>query len=500
VPNSTVQSAGPPQRYRAVALGPYAFAAAVPLVVFLPGAINDLAWSDDFFIFLSEDSNSESISNLVVGDGRPLYALLLLISSDMMSRTSDLMALRLFGIVGLSVAAILSLRVLVPRHQKNSYAFAAIVGTGFCLPTFHFYAHWSVTWPYSWAIVFSVAGWLLVVNYKSPTAWILGTLLVALSFSIYQAAGPFYFATIAVSFAVLDPWLPHFRRVAVLSLSLLAAGLVTYVLVALSTIGALGMNLNSKVTPVGIGDLSGNIVWFFTRHVVLAFQPFLVDRPGAVSLLLVALPLVLIILLFAILPTYTSHQLALSRLLYIGVFLVASSSPLLLSARQVEHRFIPGLAWGVFCLACVCMWNLVRMRGGLVLSRVFLVLLVVGGPLIASRITESNIQQLVVKPGVVRHQWVTSSLRECPSDSPVVVVLPEQGPWPKREKVGSFSEVSDMAQPWVVENAVRHAILNWRESSHEYDLRPSGSKEPHSCQLDLELLRLRFLAEVKASA
>lgn len=475
-------------------------AACIPLAVFVPGALRDVAWSDDFFVLLSEQSNIDSIINLVVGDGRPLYALLLVISSESVSQTSHLLPLRLLGTAGLAIAAILCLRVLHIEQRRYRYGLSVLVALGFCLPTFQFYAHWSVAWPYSWAISLSVAGYLVIMRSNSIGAWSVAALLISLSFSIYQAAGPFFLATVGVLAVVAQPQVACLRRMFLRALLLLAAGLATYVIAAMLAIALLGRTLNSKVTPVGLSDIPGNVAWYFSRHVALAFQPFLVDRPSAATFLLVAVPLALLVAFTVGLQATRLHESVFERVLYVGLLVLASSSPLLLSARQVEHRFIPGLAWGVFCLAGCSLWYQIQLQHSRVVLRVTLALLILGGPLLAFWVAESNLHRLVTRPADVRDEWIASSLRDCPAKFPSVTVLPALGQWPKWNKVGSFSEVSDLAQPWVVQNSVRHALLNWRGSSQAVKVEVSRSQSSQRCLLDLEVLRLNLTAKMNKRA
>jgi hypothetical protein len=426
------------------------------ILVYLPGVMSTSAWSDDYSVLFSDSETARvGTFEFIVSDGRPLYAALTYISSGFTLNESSLILLRLLGLGGLILAANLSLRVLNARNRSLLWIASGATLIGFLQPTFQMYVHWATTSPYAFSICASLFAWLLARR-RGKLRFFFAILLLIISFSIYQISAVFFFAPLAVAAVLTETRLSQLLRDLFRGLILVVVAGILYRILVQLILSFLDLTANDKVSPPGLLELPAQILWFINRHLVLAAQPFLVVRPNAVTLALVTLPVLLATVSWIWLQARRLQESPWVRVLVVGLVIAVSGSPLLLAGKFVEHRYLSGLAWGVAALFVVSLSGWISLIRNKNLRVSMLVTLILGLTLLGGLLVNHRFDYLIKAPYDLRAQWVKQSIAKCtPEQLDLGITVRETTqPWPKRDMIGSYSEVSDLAQSWVLREAV----------------------------------------------
>jgi hypothetical protein len=465
---------------------PYLLISFVLVLVYLPGVLSISTWSDDYSVLISNSETTKiDTFKFIVSDGRPLYAALTFVSSTFTSNESSLVLLRLLGLVGLVLAANLSLWVLNTRKINLLWIAAGATLIGFLQPTFQMYVHWASTWPYVFSICAGLFAWILARK-RGKLRFFIAILLLVFSFSIYQISAFFFFAPLAVSAVLIETRWGHLLRDLFRGLVLVVVAGILYRLLAQLFLSFLDLAANDKVSVPGLLELPSQILWFVNRHLVLATQPFLVVRPNAVTLVLVALPILLSIGFWIWLQARRLQESPWVRITVIGLVVAVSGSPLLLAGKFVEHRYLSGLAWGVAALFVVSLSGWISCIPKKNLRSPALITVLLGLTLLGGLVINHRYAYLIKVPYDLRAEWVKESLAKCTPEQLDLGILVRETtqPWPKRDMIGSFSEVSDLAQPWVLRGAVTLELQKQVMGSLPiFWLREESSGEAVGCEI-----------------
>jgi hypothetical protein len=452
--------------------------------VYLFGIFKFGAWSDDFWSLV--DPHAHFLH--AVKDGRPIYGWAIEFLFSMFTSVESLKYIRLLGLVGLLLFSDAVIRYLLGRKLPSQVVIASLVA--FTLPSFQLSAHWAIAFYMGWTGFLAVQGFILWER-TGMRRKLLGLLLFSVSLLIYPLLSFFIFAILFVDLYLLSLSISAiYQRVKTVFPLLILGGLLSAT-VSRVVLLMLDLEYNPRVGIISFSQFPEKLVWFLTRPLLLSYRPFLIDSPSTliigVQFIIFSLALVLLIFL-----RLKGLRKAFFFLIFLNLNLVMGLFPFLISTQnQIEVRFLTSNTWLVTFLfvnlifsAITLACNLRKRLERLVIVMVSTALLAFGGYSVNDRYV--NFIQPIQK---VSRDFILGEIQNCTATELElgVEIVQRVLPWPSRNLLGMYSQVTDLASEWVPIGAVTMILAENSPLLNRVGPIDWGQGSSNKCVVDLNL-------------
>lgn len=419
------------------------------LLTYLPGALMPSIWSDDYPTLIDPESHQIHASR----DGRPVYGLALQFFFGLIKSPQDLWLIRVIALIGLLLLAYLVIHLLNPK-KDNIRIYLSTIGA-FSIASFQLSIHWATAFFFPWVAYFALLGFMFIIrnSWRSKT---LGIFFLTLSSLSYPILVFFIIPVVFLMWFESDQNKFNLIRNLIWSFFGIAMSVILSLVVNLIQLGLRNLTFNDRVSVVSISDLQAQSIWFLSRPVVLTFRAFLIESPGVFSASL-SLLVVSVIIFYGFHLKYNSLIKTISTFTVLILFDVMSLAPLFFpNQQQIDMRYIIVGAWlityvfisSIFLIASnFAVENLSRIKTLTAICLIFFFFASVNFRYFS-----------IIRPIYSEtHSFISGELDKC-SKSEIedgVFILQRTSSWPSREYIGMFSQVSDLASPWVPLNAVK---------------------------------------------
>ena len=454
------------------------------VLVYLFGTLKFGAWSDDFWSL--EDPHAHFLH--AVKDGRPIYGWAIEFLFSMFTSVESLKYIRLLGLVGLLLFSDAAIRYLLDKKLTYQVVIASLVA--FTLPSFQLSVHWAIAFCMGWTGFLALQG-LTLWERSGLRPRILGVVLFSVSLLIYPLLSFFIFAIMFVDLYLSSLSLSAiYQRVKTVFPLLILGGLLSATVSRLVLL-ILDLEYNPRVEIISLSQLPEKLSWFLTRPLLLSYRPFLIDSPSTViiGMQFVIFSLALVLLIFLRLKELRK---AFFFLVFLNLNLAMGLFPFLISTQnQIEVRFLSSNTWLVTFLfvnlifsaiSSVC--NLRKRLERQVIVMVSTALLAFGGYSVNDRYVN------FIKPiQKVSRDFILGEIQKCTATGLElgVEVVQRVSPWPSRNLLGMYSQVTDLASEWVPIGAVKMILTEKSPLLNRVGPIDWGQGSSIKCVVDLNL-------------
>lgn len=461
---------------------------------YLPGVFLTSAWSDEYPAMQDPDGLSRELMKAI----RPIWALLELITFSLLSTPSLLWIGRLLGFLGVLLLYLtlveFSPKITIRSSTKIFIAFAL------CLPSFQNWSHWANAWPQSWAALVSVWSFYLFKKQRISRK-ILGIVLLAIAFTTYPPSSLFFFGTLPISCWENRASNKAFLSEIIKAVKLLAGAALLSVIISTVLLKILELQKAPRVSLVNLSDLDEKILWFISRPIVVGLRFFDISSPSPLMALLSILPVIIIILGAFVTECSLIKANKIKRATLFSICLGMTLSHLLvIQDNQIEHRYLPGFAFSIFCLFCLSMRKLIKrflhqIIGKNLAPRIVSFVLVFVAVLIIAN-TNWRYYVSIYQPYQIKNTFLLNALGECniTSTHQFIEILQPKVSFPVLNRLGTYSQSTDMASDWVP--APNVWLLLSKTNRERLTIHfPGNSQVANACFIDLEVLRYQLIKD-----
>ena len=460
----------------------------VLIFAYLPGVLLTTVWSDEYPAII----NPQGLSRELMEALRPVWSVLALGTFTLLNTPHLLWVGRLLGFLGIVILYLSMVKFATRVTMTKSTAL--FIALGLCLPSFQNWAHWANAWPQSWAAALSL--WAFYFFKKQDLLLkISAVLMLMIAITTYPPSSVFFFGALTIRVFENEirnrEFLHDFKNALKL---LVGATILAYVL-SLSLLKILGLEKATRASFLSLSDVPEKITWVLTRPLVVGLQFYSINSPSIVFAILTSIPVLAIILCALSRQSNLLQERKLLRLMLYAICLGMTISPLILTSdNQIEHRYIPGYAFAVFCLLCLSLRNIqfklakilsVRMKFPF-MQYVFFTLLALA--VIVN--TNWRYYEAFYHPYQVKTGFLNSALANCDSASlakGIEVIPPERG-FVTLERLGTYSQTTDLASSWVPMPNIQLLLpLSKRNFYHIHY--PGNLDSSINCIIDLNALQ-----------
>jgi hypothetical protein len=463
----------------------------VLIFAYLPGVLLTTVWSDEYPAII----NPQGLSRELMEALRPIWSVLALGTFTLLNTPHLLWFGRLLGFLGIVVLYLSMVKFATQVTKTRSTHL--IIALALCLPSFQNWAHWANAWPQSWAATLSL--WALYFFKKQGLLLKLGAVfLLMTAITTYPPSSVFFFGALTIWVFENDisnrEFLNEFKN----ALKLLAsATLLAYVL-SLSLLNILGLEKATRASFLSLSDVPEKIAWVLTRPLVVGLQFYSINSPSIVFAIMISISVLAIILYELSTQSNLLHEGKLLRLLLYAICLGMTISPLILTRdNQIEHRYLPGYAFAVFCLFCLSLRK-IAIKSVKIFSEEmkFHLMRYVFLTLVALAViinTNWRYYEAFYHPYQVKTDFLNSALANCASSSlerGIEIIPPGRG-FVTLERLGTYSQTTDLASSWVpVPNIQLLLPLSKRNFYHIHY--PGNLDSSANCIIDLGALQVKL--------
>lgn len=459
---------------------------------YLPGVLLTTAWSDEYPAMKDPWGLSQELMEAM----RPVWSLLALITFTTLPNPGLLWIARLFGFLGL-ITLYLSLVKFTPKVTKTASA-ELFVALALCLPSFQNWGHWANAWPQSWAAVISV--WSFYFFKKQKLFYkILGILMLTVSITTYPPSSVFFFGALAVNSYEKQVTSKSIRSEIIAAVKLITGATLVSLIICELLLKILGLQRAPRASFVNPSEIGQKISWLFTRPVVVGLRFFSIDSPTIFLAAVSSIPAAFIILFTILRQSSALREKRFQRALLFAMYLGMSISPIILTRdNQIEHRFIPGYAFAIFCLFCLALREIISKISSKIPKNKYtsraLPLFMIFISVIIIINTNWRFYQGFYHPYQVKTTFIAAALNSCSKESlqSGIEIIPPKKKFPIFNRIGSYSQSTDMDSSWVPEPNVwllLPKLVNQKTNIHY----PGNSHLNKNCHIDLEILRKALL-------
>jgi hypothetical protein len=460
--------------------GRYSYLTSLSLVlIYLPGVLVPGIWSDDYPTLVDPESHQIHASR----DGRPIYGLALEFFFGLIRSGQNLWAIKLLALIGLLLLANLVMRLL-NNERDNPRILLSVIGA-FSVASFQLSIHWATAFSFTWTAFFALLGFTYIV--KNP--WKLkffGICLLTISSLSYPLLVFFVIPVVFLLWFETGRDFMRLRTNLLWALFGIAFSALNALMISRLLLESRELTFNDRVAIISLTDLPSQLFWFLSTPVVLAFRGYSIESPGLLSALLGFILVNSLILIGFYLRFKSLSDTILTWLLLI-VFTSFSLVLLFFSdQQQIDMRYVTTGSWLIAYISITSIFQIVSfLRFGR--SLIKRDLLTIG--LVAVYFLSINFRYFdVIRPIYIgTSSFINVALQSC-DQSQIrrgVYVIPRAAGWPNKEYIGMFSQVSDLASPWVPLNAVKVGVENIPELRNTNITISWGDKDSPGCLVDL---------------
>ena len=455
-------------------------------VAYLRPIFSEWVYSDEYHLF-AQDSQARDHFNQ---DGSLVAGLIYTnISRNLVSNPSDLWRLRILSLVCLLLVLKEIARVTYAKNSNKLFQF--VLPLSLLLPAPMTFISWSLMWQASLAILISFLACEHWIKSKSYMRLIAIPLLgCAMLISTYCAFSYFaFFAGIAIfTKAKTQEIFKNFRRLIIL---FGASGITTGMIIFLYT-QVFNLKLSGRVKFLELSEVPNKLYWVVSRPLTASSRFFDISSPSSTNAAIILL-LVLSVILVGILNMSNGDLLTSSQ--YVALFfscVALTLTPLIItSSNQIEFRYILGSSWLIFCTFVYFLFELIsRDTGNLKIVTPLTVLLIV---IVGTLTVNLNSERQFLSPYRSKVDFFKTQLLECKEfdkNMKTILISPPKEAFPARKNLGIYSQVTDLASPWVPEPSVASVLRALNVEVHKINLLEKRNiLESKNCSIDLEEYR-----------
>jgi hypothetical protein len=240
------------------------------------------------------------------------------------------------------------------------------------------------------------------------------------------------------------------------------------------------------------------IAWVLTRPLVVGLQFYSINSPSIVFAILTSIPVIAIILFAFSRQSKLLHERKILRPLLYATCLGMTISPLILTKdNQIEHRYIPGYAFAVFCLFCLSLRHIEtyirkKIKSNINLQTVNCVFFVLLALFVVAN-TNWRYYESFYHPYQVKTSFLNSALAKCNITSlrGGIEIIPPKNGFISIARLGTYSQSTDLASSWVPVPNIQ--LLMPLSKRNAYVIHYPGTKDSTNCIIDLEVLKKRLM-------
>lgn len=408
------------------------------------GVFSVSAFSDDYPALV----DPAGVALHSIKDARPIAGFGGFLFFSFASTVGNLWILRLIGLIGLITLSDLINRKLLRSSNGQWAVYASTLA--FTSISFQFFVHWASPFLIPWAAVLSLLGlkFWLKGSWKSR---LIGIVLLLLSLLIYPLLSFFVFSFFFVAYFFSElKFSDYFAKMRSPFLYLASGGFLLYF--SLSIFRLFNSSaLNQRVDLVSPSELPTKIFWFISRPIALGFRPFSLTSPTLLQLATVALPVIVLLMIFAL--RRTGFNLLESGKLLLGLFVTMclSLTPLLITSQnEIDFRLVGSVKWLIETLLIAGFFQFLSTLMGpkrKVITGSLAGLLAILSFYNVNHTFENNFKSHYLQ----EVDFFEKSTSRC---SPTelergVFIVNRTKDWPSRPLVGVLSQVTDLASEWV---------------------------------------------------
>ena len=467
-----------------LSIGKYRLAAALYLfLVYALGVFAKSAWSDDYSAILDPGS----VGLHAIKDGRLLHGWSIDFFFSNFDSVQSLIFIRIFGLAGLILLNDLLIKKFLSVQASSAVVVASTVA--FTLPSFQFSAHWAGAFGFSWTAFLAILGFMLF-NENTGLKKSLGYLVFLLSLFAYPLMSFFIFPFIYTVWLIRGAPIKALFKDTLVAIFLFVSGAVISFVITAMYLNVKGLAFNDRVALVAISDIPSKIVFFFTRPFALTYRPFLIDSP-TLSNLLLTLIVFSSFLIFLFWQKWKSFRAVFVHTLTLNLFFIASLLPLLVTSdNQIEMRLVSANTW-LFCFVLVYLFLRLQTTIGIkvdffksksqVITISFLLLL---GFLTINQ----NFWQLYHEPFQEKQRFFQAQISSC-NDAQIesgIVITSRTIPWPHKNLIGAYSQITDLESEWVPVSAVIQYLKDSNIKIVATPILVRANTNPGACVISLD--------------
>lgn len=448
-------------------------------------------WSDDYAAL----SNNQSNSFHMLKDARPVSALLLFITFELVKfNLLFVIAFKFLSFLGLLFLARFLARNLQNDMDRKWIVFLTIA-IGLSLPSFQVQIHWLHMWLTPWLSILSLYSYKVWCK-RNIRSRAVATALLSVVFLAYPPMAFWIF-----SYGALVSINKHLGtklqlKIMVEQVTLILMSYVISAIFSRLILHLFNLSMNQRVRFISPDQYLIKIEWFLTRPIATAFRPFMIDSPSPIFAIITAAPFILFLAhcLCKTLwkPTDAIRQNILTILLFsIWLLILPAAHLLVTSNNQYEFRMLPSLNFSVVYLIGIHIFRLLTRH------HFFQIVMVILLPALSISLTNIRFQELMYTPFNSKMNFYQNELQKCDGEqvNAGLVVFGPNAPFPHFRRLGDFSIISDLEYSWVSKGSLLYFLrVNRIDSkvvlttSNFYTHRNSSF-----CIIDLELYRKEVL-------
>jgi hypothetical protein len=458
---------------------------------YIPGVLLTTVWSDEYPAIINPQGLSQELMEAL----RPVWSILALGTFTLLGTPHLLWLGRLLGFFGIVILYLsmvkFATRVTRTRSTELFIAFAL------CLPSFQNWAHWANAWPQSWAAVLSLWAFYFFKN-QSLLLKIYAVSMLAIAVTTYPPSSVFFFGALVLWVYENDIENRQFFIEVKNALKLLVFAATLAYAISLFLLKILGLQKAPRASFLSPGDIVEKISWILTRPLVVGLQFYSINSPTIIFAIITSIPVVAIILFSLSRQAALLQENKLLRILLYVTCLGMTISPLILTTdNQIEHRYISGYAFAVFCLFFLSLQNIQTKLAKILLVKIkFHFIQYIFFSLFALAVianTNWRYYESFYHPYQVKTSFLNSALANCDSTSQsrgIEIIPPKKG-FVALARLGTYSQTTDLASDWVPIPNIQ--LLLPLSKRNIYDIHyPGDLNSSTNCVIDLESLRKKL--------
>jgi len=457
-------------------------------IVYLRPIFSQWVYSDEYHLFANDSLAGEHARKDGSLFGEVIYSN---VSRNLVSSPSDLWRLRVLSFLCLLLVLSAVAKKISQKNPNPTLQF--LIPVTLLLPAPMTFISWSLMWQASFGILLSFFACQFWAD-NSSNLRLISILFLSLSFliSTYSAFSYFGFF-IAISILSKTETVIVLRKLLDTIKLFVISGLLATTLIFIH-VHFYGLQLNGRVSLVQNTELLEKIIWVTTRPIAVSSRFFDISSPSELNAFSVFVIVVSVIIAGLIHQSKNSKtDSSLRVIIFFACSALAITPIVITSSNQIEFRYIFGTSW---CFFTVFSYFIVEHIGKFrSIERS-----VIASLLIAGAITTSlNFERQFLSPYNSKVQYLTSQIQKCENSRDGLIgiaIIPPKAPFPVRENLGMFSQVTDLASSWVPVPSVQAILAAHGHKEVKVILKSKRDENLDKfCAIDLEEYRNQLISE-----
>ena len=416
------------------------------------------------------------------------------ISAWLVNSPADLWRLRLISLV-LLLLIINTIAIKIHLSNQSSLIQFALPIT-LMLPAPMTFISWALVWQGSLGMFLSFYASQYWINSKSYKRFIAPIIVLGALYISPVAAFTYFGFFSAIHILSKTPSRIFLRKLMSVIL-LFTISCVTSLIVLFVSVRFFDLVLNQRVELVKLADVPAKVLWLVSRPFAVSTRFFDIHSPGFFNVLFVFSIVIAVVILGIISQAREIEESSFARIALYFFCLSASITPIIITwSNQIEFRYIFAPSWSIFIVTIVFISELSRKR--LKLNKLLITVSIISILFAGITTVTVNTDKQFISPYKSKNQFLSGEIDKCVRESGTisgVIIKNPQYPFPSRANLGIFSQVTDLASPWVPIPSVKLVLAEKGFLNVQIFMENKGTKDLNkSCIIDLEIYRKILVA------